>query len=129
MTDALFLDTTTQIDRIWEERVVRENIQKDFNNKKLFCSIYVKKEYKATFLNSAILYYNLLRSSRSIIEALERGEKYENQNISGGQLTPRMRARMRKILYRLYEKYGDDKERSGLRYLGRKNLNTILSSL
>jgi hypothetical protein len=82
-----FLDTATQIARHWHTSEVVDEIKKQLEDCKLYCSHYVKCQYKATFLNSAIYLHNLCIKSNSLLEAIQKTKEWRYSKEAGGKLT------------------------------------------
>ncbi|MBN1818412.1 MAG: hypothetical protein JW828_13710 [Sedimentisphaerales bacterium] len=95
--DALFLDTSTQIARQWHAASERNELRQQLQDKTLYCSHYVKCQYKATLLNSMIYLYNLLLHYKDMSMALLEAGVYENRNIAGGSLTVGVQNRINAI--------------------------------
>ena len=79
--DHFFLDTSTQINRGWADEEIKNKIRADLFKKKLRCSIYVEREYRARVLNTLINIYNILRKSEDIEVAKKRTEKLKQEGI------------------------------------------------
>ncbi len=96
----LFLETTIQGNRIFGETVLAEKIQRNLEDKSVCTSIFVLNEFKKTFLNAVICYYNLLVDSPDTQTALRRSAKYPE----------RAYKRMAQVYATLCDKCGYDKE-------------------
>jgi len=83
----LFLDTATQIARHWHCDSEQEEIKKQLEGHNLYCSQYVKAQYKATLLNSIIYLHNLLFHFKDLKRALREARSYINAEIARGKLT------------------------------------------
>ncbi len=84
----LFLDTATQIARQWHSKPTRSEICQQLENCKLYCSRYVKCQYKATLLNSLIKIHNLSLRSGDLLEAIQKVTEGRYSKEAGGKLTP-----------------------------------------
>lgn len=79
-TDILFLETTIQANRIFGENDLADKIERNLNGKRVCTSIFVMNEFKKTFLEAVICYYNLLVDSPDTHTALRRVTKsYSNR--------------------------------------------------
>ncbi|MBI5235235.1 MAG: hypothetical protein HY886_03180 [Deltaproteobacteria bacterium] len=97
--EVLFLETTIQADSIFGERVCAERIRRNLKGKRVCSSIFVLNEFKKTFLNAVILYYNLLVDSPDTHTALRRADKYQN----------RLHKRITKVYVKICDEVGHDK--------------------
>ncbi len=93
----LFLDTATQIARHWHSDSEREEIRKQLEGRNLYCSEYVKRQYKATLLNSIIYLHNLLIHFQDLKRALREASSYINAEIARGKLTFGVQQRIRDV--------------------------------
>jgi hypothetical protein len=93
----LFLDTATQFARHWHSDSKRKEIEKQLNGRNLYCSIYVKRQYKAAFLLPAIGLYNLLIHFKDLKIALRESDNYKSAEIAGIKLTPNVQRRIQQI--------------------------------
>lgn len=84
----IFLDTSTQIVRHWHSKEASKETNEQLQGHKLYCSHYVKCQYKATLLNSAIKLHNLLLRSQNILEAIQKSTEGRFSQEAGGRLTP-----------------------------------------
>jgi len=103
----LFLDTATQIARHWHSLPVCEEIQQQLGGCKLFCSRYVKCQYKATLLASIIKLHNLLVRSQNILEAIQKATEARYSKEAGGKLTPGVLVLIVDIAYWVWRQYND----------------------
>ena len=99
----LFLDTATQIARHWHSDSEREQIRRQLEGHKLFCSRYVEGQYKATLLNSIIYLHNLLLHFKDLKRALREASFYINANIARGKLTFGVQQRIQLVGHWLLE--------------------------
>jgi hypothetical protein len=95
----LFLDTATQIARHWHTSEVVDEIKKQLEGCKLYCSLYVKCQYKATLLNSIIYLHNLCIKSNGLPEAILKTTEGRYAEEAGGRLTPGVLVRVVEIGY------------------------------
>lgn len=111
--NALFLDTATQFARHWHADSERDEIQQQLKGCPLYCSRYVKCQYKAILLNSAIALYNLLITFRDMKKAIRESTSYLNKEIARVPLTPAVQKRIEHIgLWMLeYCSYDEQKQR------------------
>jgi len=110
MIKGLFLDTATQIARHWHADSEKEEIKQQLEGLNLYCSEYVKCQYKATLLNSLILLYNLLSKFHDLPTALRETSRYENSKIAGGKLSPAVQKRIRDVgLWLLQQSFEEQK--------------------
>lgn len=98
--DILFLETTIQGNRIFGEKALAEKIHRNLNGKRVCTSIFVLNEFKKTFLEAVICYYNLLVDSPDTHTALRRAAKYPE----------RAHKRITQVYATLCDKGGHDKE-------------------
>jgi hypothetical protein len=85
--NALFLDTATQFARHWHADSERDEIEQQLEGHALYCSQYVKCQYKAVLLNSAIAIYNLLIRFKDLNKAMRESTRYQNKEIACVPLT------------------------------------------
>jgi len=90
----LFLDTATQIARHWHAPSEREEIRGQLEGCKLYCSRYVKCQYKATILNSLIALYNFLLRYKDMNRALQESKRFSNRGVAGLTLTKSVQERI-----------------------------------
>ncbi len=110
----LFLDTATQIKRDWGSPSVREEIEGQLADSSLYCSHYVKCQYKATLLNSIIGLHNLLLRTRDMNKALLESKVYKNKDIAGVHLTKGVQERMDEVGHWIvinYKSFEEQKQR------------------
>ncbi|MCK4823396.1 hypothetical protein KA005_47025 [bacterium] len=110
----LFLDTATQIARHWHSDSEREKIRKQLKGCDLYCSHYVKNQYKATLLNSIIYLHNLLLRFKDLKRALREARSYINAEIAKGKLTFGVQLRIHDIglwILEFYKSYEEQKLR------------------
>lgn len=109
----LFLDTATQIARHWHSDSEREEIKKQLNGLNLYCSVYVKRQYKATLLVAAIGLYNLLIRFKDLKRALRESDNYKSSQIAGIRLTPNVQKRIQQVGHWMleYRDFDDQKLR------------------
>lgn len=69
----------------------------------------MREEYRSTFLQSAVLAYNMLLDSTDLVEACLKLEKYRWKNLGG---SPRKRARARVMLLTLMQQEAQTRERA-----------------
>jgi len=67
----IFLETTIQVYKVFDEEK-RGKIFKIIDGKKVLTSTYVEAEFKRTFLYDCIRFYNILRVSDTVKEAINR---------------------------------------------------------
>lgn len=96
----LFLETTIQGNRIFGGKSLAEKIKRNLNGKRVCTSIFVLNEFKKTFLNAVICYYNLLVDSPDTQTALRRAVRYPE----------RAHKRIAQVYATLCDKGGHDKE-------------------
>ncbi len=106
---ALFLDTTTQIARHWHGDTEREEIRRQLKGSNLYCSVYVKRQYKATLLLAAIGLYNLLIRFNDLARALRESDNYRSAQIAGIRLTQNVQKRIQQVGHWMLE-YRDYEE-------------------
>jgi len=87
--DAYFLDTSSQVSRDWDLPEFQEAIVADLSGKRLYCSRYVRMQYKATLLNALIVLHNLLVDSEDPVDALQRSDRRMELRRAKGRGTPR----------------------------------------
>jgi hypothetical protein len=115
---SLFLDTATQIARHWHSEPTSTEIREQLQGRRLYCSGYVRCQYKATLLNSIIYLHNLLLKSRDLQEAQQKATEWRFKEEAGGQLTPAVLPRIVDIAYWISRKYRTYEEQlDGLRDL------------
>ena len=115
---SLFLDTATQIARHWHSEPTRTEIQEQLHRRRLYCSRYVKCQYKATQLNSIIYLHNLLLKSEDLLQAIQKAKEWRFSEEAGGQLTSAVLPRIVDIAYWISRKYKTYEEQvDGLRDL------------
>lgn len=102
---SLFLDTATQICRQWHSASVREEVKEQLADSRLYCSRYVKCQYKATLLNSLINFHNLCLYSEDFLEAMQKAKEGRYSGEAGGKLTPGVLARVVDIAYWISREY------------------------
>jgi len=95
----LFLDTATQIARQWHSSPTRYEISQQIRKCKLYCSRYVKCQYKATLLDSLIKLHNLSLRSGDLHEAIQKVTEGRYSEEAGGKLTAGILARVVDIAY------------------------------
>jgi hypothetical protein len=76
MTSTVFLDTTVFADRIFGRRELRREIDALLFGKRVVSSLYVREQFRATFLRAAVLVYNNLRETRDPWEVIRRTDHY-----------------------------------------------------
>lgn len=110
---ALFLDTATQIARHWHGDTEREEIKRQLKGRNLYCSVYVKCQYKATLLFAAIGLYNLLIRFNGLARALRESDNYRSAQITGIRLTPNVQKRIQQVGHWMleYRDYDEQKLR------------------
>ncbi len=110
---ALFLDTATQFARYWHADSQRDEVQHQLEGRSLYCSRYVKCQYKAILLNAAIATYNLLVTFKDMKRALRESTSYQNREIAQLALTSAVQKRIEQIgLWMLeYCSYDEQKQR------------------
>ena len=101
----LFLDTATQIARHWHSEPTRTEIQGQLHGRRLYCSRYVKCQYKATQLNSIIYLHNLLLKSEDLLQAIQKAKEWRFAEEAGGQLSPAVLPRIVDIAYWISREY------------------------
>lgn len=77
--DSYFLDTSTQIERRWADEDTCQQIRDDLSTRKLYCSIYVERQYRCRVLNALINLHTFVTSSEDIQEAEKRLEKCKRE--------------------------------------------------
>lgn len=109
----LLLDTATQIARHWHSDSEREEIKGQLNGRNLYCSVYVKRQYKATLLVAAIGLYNLLIRFKDLKRALRESDHYKSSEIAGIKLKPNVQKRIQQIGHWMleYRDFDDQKLR------------------
>jgi len=109
----LFLDTATQIARHWHSDSEREKLKKQLNGRNLYCSVYVKRQYKSTLLLAAIGLYNLLIRFKDLKRALRESDHYKSSEIAGIRLKPNVQKRIQQIGHWMleYRDFDDQKRR------------------
>ncbi len=85
---SLFLDTATQVARHWHSEAERSEIEQQLHGRRLYCSRYVKCQYKVTLLNSIIHLHNLLLRSKDLQQAEQKATEGRFSGEAGGRLTP-----------------------------------------
>lgn len=111
---SLFLDTATQIARHWHTPAVRSEISQQLEGCKLYCSQYVKCQYKATLVESAKRLHNLCLRSQDLLEAIQKAKEWRYSKEAGGKLTPGVLSRIVDISYWI-SRYWDTFEEQVLR--------------
>ncbi len=109
----LFLDTATQIARHWHCEREQKEISSQLDGHSLYCSWYVKCQYRATLLNSIIYLYALLLHHKDLNKALRAANFFKNIDITGGKLTQAVQKRIIEVgLWLLeYREYDEQKLR------------------
>jgi len=110
---SLFLDTATQICRQWHSASAREEVNEQLAASKLYCSRYVKCQYKATLLNSLIKFHNLCLRSEDFLEAIQKAKEGRYSEEAGGKLTPGVLVRVVDIARWISQQYETFDERVG----------------
>lgn len=110
----LFLDTATQVARHWHADSEREEIEQQLKDCNLYCSEYVKCQYKATLLNSIIGLYNLLLRHGDLKRALRESSRYINSVDAGITLTQGVQKRIHEIGLWLIEMQSFDEQKNYL---------------
>ncbi len=96
---SLFLDTATQIARHWHSSPRRRGINQQLDGCKLYCSRYVKCQYKATVLDSLIKLHTLCLRSQDFLEAILKVTEGRYSKEAGGKLTTGILVRVVEIAY------------------------------
>ena len=109
----LFLDTATQIARQWHSKPTRSEISQQIKNCKLYCSRYVKCQYKATLLDSLIKLHNLRIRSEDLHEAVQKVTEGRYSKEAGGKLTAGVLVRVIDIAYWISREYKTFDEQVG----------------
>ena len=107
----LFLDTATQIARHWHCEREQKEISKQLDGHNLYCSWYVKCQYRATLLNSIIYLYALLLHHKDLNKALRAANFFKNMDITGGKLTQAVQKRIIEVGLWLLEYRGYDEQK------------------
>lgn len=110
----LFLDTATQIARHWHSPPECKEIQQQLEGANLYCSRYVKCQYKAKLLASMIYLYNLCRLSPDLLAAIQKATEGKYSKEAGGSLTAGKLALIVDIAYwvsRQYKSYATQIQR------------------
>lgn len=110
----LFLDTSTQVARHWHSPPECEEIYDQLKGLDLYCSQYVKCQYKATLLASLIKLHNLRLRSQDLLEAIQKATEGKYTKEAGGKLTGGVLALIVDIAYwisRHYKTYTEQVER------------------
>ena len=110
---SLFLDTATQIARHWHSPPARSDISQQLADCRLYCSRYVKCQYKATFLDSLIKLHTLSLRSRDLHEAVLKVTEGRYSDEAGGRLTPGVLVRVVEIAYWISRQYETFAEQIG----------------
>lgn len=110
---SLFLDTATQIARQWHSPPNRYEISQQIKNCKLYCSRYVKCQYKATLLDSLIKLHNLRLRSEDLLEAVQKVTEGRYSQEAGGKLTAGVLVRVIDIAYWISQEYKTFDEQVG----------------
>lgn len=110
---SLFLDTATQIAREWHSDPSRDEVRQQLANSKLYCSRYVKCQYKATLLDSLIKLHNLRLRSDDLFQAIQKATEGRYSIEAGGRLTPGVLARIVDIAYWISRQYETFEEQIG----------------
>jgi hypothetical protein len=105
----LFLDTATQIARHWHSDSEREEIKKQLNGRNLYCSVYIKRQYKSTLLVAGIGLYNLLIHFKDLRKALRESDNYKSSQIAGIRLTTNVQRLIQQVGHWMLE-YRDFEE-------------------
>lgn len=69
---SFFLDTSTQINKNWEDDKIKLFLSRELSQKYCYSSVYVKNEYKYRILNDSVKVYNTIVSSDTLKEAESR---------------------------------------------------------
>jgi hypothetical protein len=109
----LFLDTATQICRQWHSASAREEVNEQLAASKLYCSRYVKCQYKATLLDSLIKLHNLCLRSEDFYEAIQKATEGKYSKEAGGKLTAGVLVRVVDIAYWISRQYKTFDEQVG----------------
>ena len=75
----LFLETTTQVDRVIGTQNRRNTIRHNIQNRRLCTSGHVLGEFNKTLILDAITFRNLLLSSPNVEEAVKRLQRYDRR--------------------------------------------------
>lgn len=110
---SLFLDTATQIARHWHSSPTRNEISQQLHNCKLYCSRYVKCQYKATLLDSLIKLHNLSLRSEDLLEAVQKTTEGRYSQEAAGKLTAAVLVRVLDIAYWVSREYKTFDEQVG----------------
>ncbi|OHB73754.1 MAG: hypothetical protein A2Z25_00725 [Planctomycetes bacterium RBG_16_55_9] len=110
---SLFLDTATQIARHWHSPPTHDEISEQLSGCRLFCSRYVKCQYKATLLDSLIKLHNLRLRSADLFEAIQKATEGRYFEEAGGKLTAGVLARIVDIAYWISRQYETFDEQVG----------------
>lgn len=110
---SLFLDTATQIAREWHSDPSRDEVRQQLADSKLYCSRYVKCQYKATLLDSLIKLHNLRLRSDDLLEAIQKATEGRYSSEAGGKLTPGVLALIVDIAYWISRQYETFDEQIG----------------
>jgi hypothetical protein len=111
---ALFLDTATQFARHWHADSERDEIQRQLKGRTLYCSRYVKCQYKAILLNPAIALHNLLVRFKDLNRAMRESKRYRNEEIAHVSLKEAVQKRIDDIGHWMLEyrrNYEEQKQR------------------
>jgi len=109
----LFLDTATQIARQWHSPPTRDETIQQLDDSKLYCSRYVRCQYKATLLDSLIKLHNLRLRSADFIEAIQKATEGKYSKEAGGKLTAGVLVRIINIAYWISRQYKTFEEQVG----------------
>jgi hypothetical protein len=111
--NALFLDTATQFARHWHADSERDGIEQQLEGRTLYCSRYVKCQYKAVLLNSTIALHNLLIRFKDLNRAMRESTRYQNEEIAHVALTQAVQRRIDHIGHWMLEycNYDEQKQR------------------
>ena len=100
---AFFLDTSTQINKTWEDQKINRYLNNELSQKLCYSSEYVKNEYKLRVLNDAILVHTATVDSETLDEAESRLDNMMKQMGKGPDALPY------KVFKRLFKKYNSKK--------------------
>lgn len=79
--DAFFLDTSTQINKTWEDESVRKYLNNELSQKECYSSVYVRNQYKYRIIKDTVIAYNIIVQANTLEEAKERLEELHTQKI------------------------------------------------
>jgi hypothetical protein len=109
----LFLDTSTQIAREWHSHPSRDDVREQLAGSKLYCSRYVKCQYKATLLQAIIKLHNLRLRSEDLLEAIQKATEGRYSEEAGGKLTAGVLVLIIDIAYWISQHYKTFDEQVG----------------